>query len=79
MFGILQEFVRGKFSYHLCLEFYRNLLRGKFSYHLCLEFYRNLLEGSLVIIYASEHDVCCTRVKVRNGACKINFPLRTNV
>jgi hypothetical protein len=28
MFGILQEFVRGKFSYHLCSEFYRNLLEG---------------------------------------------------
>jgi len=28
MFGILKEFVRGKFDYHLCLEFYRNLLEG---------------------------------------------------
>jgi len=62
MFGILKEFIRGKFDYHLCSEFYRNLL-----------------EGSLVIIYASKHDVCCTRLKVRNGARKINFPLETKM
>jgi len=28
MFGILKEFVRGKSDYHLCSEFYRNLLEG---------------------------------------------------
>jgi len=28
IFGNLKEFVRGKFDYHLCSEFYRNLLEG---------------------------------------------------
>jgi hypothetical protein len=38
MFGILLEFVRGTFNYHLCSEFYRNLLEGR----LIIIYVRNL-------------------------------------
>ena len=58
MFGILKEFVRGKFNYHLCSEFYRDLLEGS----LVIVYVRNLqefLEGSLVIIYVLNFKGVC--------------------